>query len=158
MPLILKLQSDIMKLNILKVATNKIGGVKIKLSLLLSIRKKLDKIYVISVSSKQCINVILERKKIQEIKGVSPVFQGFLTWAFCSQKKCSLNKASQLTELKKTNNNTQTTKEAEIHREACQQKAGIRSSQDSRGSSSQVFEKRLACASSLSRLVHNYVR
>ena len=74
MPLILKLQSDIMKLNILKVPTNKIGGVKIKLSLLLSIRKELDKIYVISVSSKQFMNVILERKKIQEIKGVSPVF------------------------------------------------------------------------------------
>ena len=74
MPLILKLQSDIMKLNILKVPTNKIGGVKIKLSLLLSIRKELDKIYVISVSSKQFMNVILERKKIQEIKRVSPVF------------------------------------------------------------------------------------
>ena len=51
MPLILKLQSDIMKLNILKVPTNKIRRVKIKLSLLFSIRKKLNKIYVISVSS-----------------------------------------------------------------------------------------------------------
>lgn len=51
MPLILKLQSDTMKLNILKVPTNKIRRVKIKLSLVFSIRKTLDKIYVISVSS-----------------------------------------------------------------------------------------------------------
>lgn len=51
MPLILKLQSDIMKLNILKIPTNEVRRAKIKLSLLLSIRIKLDKIHVTSVSS-----------------------------------------------------------------------------------------------------------
>ena len=51
MPLLLKLQSDIMKLNILKIPTNEVRRAKIKLSLLLSIRIKLDKIHVTSVSS-----------------------------------------------------------------------------------------------------------
>ena len=50
MPLILKLQSDIMKLNILKVLTNEIGRAMIKLSLPLSMRIKLDKIHVTGVS------------------------------------------------------------------------------------------------------------
>ena len=43
MPLILKLQSDIMKLNILKIPTNEVRRAKIKLSLLLSIRIKWTK-------------------------------------------------------------------------------------------------------------------
>lgn len=84
--------------------------------------------------------------------------RAFLHGFSVAKKKCNLNKASQLTDLKKTNSSTQTTNEAEIHREACQSKAGIRRGQDNRESSSEVFEKWLVCASSLSRLVYNHVR
>ena len=58
MPLILKLQSDIMKLNILKIPTNEVRRAKIKLSLLLSIRIKWTKYMwqVSLVTRKQAMN------------------------------------------------------------------------------------------------------
>lgn len=100
----------------------------------------------------------LGERKFRRLKVLVLFSRAFLHGFSVAKKKCNLNKASQLTDLKKTNSSTQTTNEAEIHREACQSKAGIRRGQDNRESSSEVFEKWLVCASSLSRLVYNHVR